>query len=254
MSRWWDGISLRTKITGITVLLVALGLLVAGLGTMTVLSTYLMAQLDNNVRQTTEQLEGQNISDGEQYCKLSVVLSQSAYVAAYDSAASRSARPRRRAAPTSTNSTSPPRRRPVSRFSLYDSQHDHEWRAQVIPHRCRTSRPAPRSRVRPGRGVERRHRPDRPAVHRHLPELRRLGDPARAPCSPDGSSRRRSTPCATSRTPRPVRSRGLQPASKPTPRTPRSVAEPVPELHARAHRLRVRGPAAHHRPDAPVRR
>jgi len=42
MNHWWDGISLRTKITGITVLLVALGLLVAGLGTMTVLSTYLM--------------------------------------------------------------------------------------------------------------------------------------------------------------------------------------------------------------------
>jgi len=76
MNHWWDGISLRTKITGITVLLVALGLLVAGLGTMTVLSTYLMQQLDNTVKQTTEQLEGQNISDGEQYCKLSVVLSQ----------------------------------------------------------------------------------------------------------------------------------------------------------------------------------
>ncbi|ROP72186.1 two-component system OmpR family sensor kinase [Curtobacterium sp. PhB115] len=133
MSHWWDGISLRTKITGITVLLVALGLLVAGLGTMTVLSTYLMSQLDNNVKGTTEQLEGQNISDGEQYCKLSVVLSQSAYVAAYDSDGDQICQTKASSRPDIRQLDFSAAAQNGSRFSLYDSQHNHEWRAQIIP-------------------------------------------------------------------------------------------------------------------------
>jgi two-component system OmpR family sensor kinase len=133
MSRWWDGISLRTKITGITVLLVALGLLVAGLGTMTVLSTYLMSQLDNSVKNTTEQLEGQNISDGEQYCKLSVVLSQSAYVAAYNSDSDRICQTKASSRPDIRQLDFSAAAQSGVRFSLYDSQHNHEWRAQVIP-------------------------------------------------------------------------------------------------------------------------
>lgn len=133
MSHWWDGISLRTKITGITVLLVALGLLVAGLGTMTVLSTYLMSQLDNSVKNTTEQLEGQNISDGEQYCKLSVVLSQSAYVAAYNSDSDRICQTKASSRPDIRQLDFSAAAQSGVRFSLYDSQHNHEWRAQVIP-------------------------------------------------------------------------------------------------------------------------
>jgi two-component system, OmpR family, sensor kinase len=133
MSRWWDGISLRTKITGITVLLVALGLLVAGLGTMTVLSTYLMSQLDTSVKNTTEQLEGQNISDGEQYCKLSVVLSQSAYVAAYNSDSDRICQTKASSRPDIRQLDFSAAAQSGVRFSLYDSQHNHEWRAQVIP-------------------------------------------------------------------------------------------------------------------------
>ncbi|MDY1006187.1 HAMP domain-containing sensor histidine kinase [Curtobacterium sp. CFBP9011] len=133
MSHWWDAISLRTKITGITVLLVALGLLVAGLGTMTVLSTYLMRQLDTQVTTTSSQLEGQNVSDGEQYCKLSMVLEKSSYVAAYDGRGKQICDTESPSQPdvsrvrfSSAASTSAP-------FSLYDEQHNHEWRAQVIP-------------------------------------------------------------------------------------------------------------------------
>lgn len=48
----WNSISLRTKITGVTVLLVTLGLLVAGLGTMTVLRTYLLDEVDSKIRDT----------------------------------------------------------------------------------------------------------------------------------------------------------------------------------------------------------
>ena len=46
---WWNGISLRTKITGVTVFIVTMGLLVAGIGTMTVLRTYLLDKLDEQI-------------------------------------------------------------------------------------------------------------------------------------------------------------------------------------------------------------
>ncbi|MEO7121581.1 MAG: ATP-binding protein, partial [Lacisediminihabitans sp.] len=49
LSDWWGGVSLRTKITGVTVLLVTLGLLVAGVGTMTALRSYLLAQVDSSI-------------------------------------------------------------------------------------------------------------------------------------------------------------------------------------------------------------
>ena len=133
MNRWWDGISLRTKITGITVLLVALGLLVAGLGTMTVLSTYLVSRLDNQVTTTTSQLEGQNISDGEQYCKLTMVLEKSSYVAAYDGDGKQICDTQSTSQPDISSVNFSAATKANAPFSLYDKQHNHEWRAQVIP-------------------------------------------------------------------------------------------------------------------------
>ena len=47
--RWWNGISLRAKITGVTVLLLTFGLTVAGAGTMSVLRNYLLDQADDRV-------------------------------------------------------------------------------------------------------------------------------------------------------------------------------------------------------------
>jgi two-component system OmpR family sensor kinase len=47
--RWWNGISLRAKITGVTVLLLTFGLAVAGAGTVSVLRGYLMDQTDAKV-------------------------------------------------------------------------------------------------------------------------------------------------------------------------------------------------------------
>ncbi len=47
--RWWNGISLRAKITGVTVLLLTFGLVVAGAGTVSVLRGYLMDQTDDKV-------------------------------------------------------------------------------------------------------------------------------------------------------------------------------------------------------------
>ncbi len=56
--RWWNGISLRTKITGVTVLLLTFGLAVAGMGTMTVLRTYLFDQRDASVASWFQQVLG----------------------------------------------------------------------------------------------------------------------------------------------------------------------------------------------------
>ena len=47
--RWWNGISLRAKVTGVTVLLLTFGLAVAGAGTVSVLRGYLMDQTDSKV-------------------------------------------------------------------------------------------------------------------------------------------------------------------------------------------------------------
>ncbi|WIB13564.1 hypothetical protein [Curtobacterium sp. MCPF17_052] len=180
MTHWWDAISLRTKITGITVLLVALGLLVAGLGTMTVLSTYLMRQLDTQVTTTSSQLEGQNVSDGEQYCKLSMVLEKSSYVAAYDGGGEQICDTQSPSQPdvshvrfSSAASTAAPLQ-PVRQAA--------QPRVACPGHPREPAEPlhrGHRDRVRPRRGLQRRYRPDHRAVHRHLPAVRHLGDPAR---------------------------------------------------------------------------
>ena len=49
LSEWWSRVSLRTKITGVTVLLLTTGLFVAGVGTMAVLRGYLIEEVDKRV-------------------------------------------------------------------------------------------------------------------------------------------------------------------------------------------------------------
>ena len=44
LAEWWNAISLRTKITAVTVLVMTVGLVVSGYGTMTVLRNYLVLQ------------------------------------------------------------------------------------------------------------------------------------------------------------------------------------------------------------------
>ncbi|WP_374947618.1 sensor histidine kinase [Agreia sp.] len=46
----WNAISLRNKITGVTVLMLTFGLIVSGIGTMTVLRTYLLNQVDDRLK------------------------------------------------------------------------------------------------------------------------------------------------------------------------------------------------------------
>ncbi len=58
LSEWWSRISLRTKITGVTVLLLTMGLLVAGVGTMAVLRNYLQDEVDAKISTAGLKLSG----------------------------------------------------------------------------------------------------------------------------------------------------------------------------------------------------
>ena len=52
VGEWWNGISLRAKITGVTVLVLTLGLVVSGIGVMTVLRNYLITDADTQITHT----------------------------------------------------------------------------------------------------------------------------------------------------------------------------------------------------------
>ena len=54
VTEWWNAISLRTKITGVTVLVLAFGLLVAGVGTMAILKPALEGRLDDGLKVTAQ--------------------------------------------------------------------------------------------------------------------------------------------------------------------------------------------------------
>jgi two-component system OmpR family sensor kinase len=56
---WWNSISLRTKITGVTVLLLTFGLAISGLGTMTVMRSFLFQEVDNQVVAAADQVQSQ---------------------------------------------------------------------------------------------------------------------------------------------------------------------------------------------------
>ncbi len=57
LAEWWNRISLRTKVTGVTVLLLTTGLVVAGVGTITVLRGYLEEGVDLKIASAAEKLE-----------------------------------------------------------------------------------------------------------------------------------------------------------------------------------------------------
>src|SRR6187431_2120862 len=65
LSRWWSTISLRTKITGVTVFLLAMGLTVAGAGTLSVVSSYLIDQVDVQLQEAANDLPPYLQLDGE---------------------------------------------------------------------------------------------------------------------------------------------------------------------------------------------
>ena len=56
LTQWWESISLRSKITGVTVFVVTVGLLVVGVGTLTVLQRTLVDEIDRQLRQAADEL------------------------------------------------------------------------------------------------------------------------------------------------------------------------------------------------------
>lgn len=63
LAQQWDDITLRTKITGVTVLLLTAGLVVAGFGTMAVLRGYLVEQVDRQLSSSFEALQRDDTID-----------------------------------------------------------------------------------------------------------------------------------------------------------------------------------------------
>jgi two-component system OmpR family sensor kinase len=56
LTQWWESISLRSKVTGATVFVVTLGLLVVGIGTLTVLQRTLIDEVDRQLSQAADEL------------------------------------------------------------------------------------------------------------------------------------------------------------------------------------------------------
>lgn len=56
LTQWWESISLRSKITGVTVFVVTIGLLVVGIGTLTVLQRTLLDEVDRQINQAADDL------------------------------------------------------------------------------------------------------------------------------------------------------------------------------------------------------
>ena len=89
LSQWWEGISLRSKITGVTVLVVTVGLLVVGMGTLTVLQQTLVGEVDRQLRQAATELpqapDRLSIDDFDDFSDLTgSVFSSPFYFAAVD--------------------------------------------------------------------------------------------------------------------------------------------------------------------------
>jgi two-component system OmpR family sensor kinase len=85
LAAWWNGISLRTKITGVTVMLLTLGLLVSGAGTMSLLRTYLLQEVDTRVENAAKDLNADDPNlvrqVGDDDCTVSAGIGEATYIA-----------------------------------------------------------------------------------------------------------------------------------------------------------------------------
>src|SRR6478735_5440755 len=87
LSERWNRVSLRSKITGVTVFMLTLGLLVSGIGTMAMLRQYVTQQVDQRL-ETVAQGNLNRFFGGDDDGEISTVTSESApsdyFVAAFD--------------------------------------------------------------------------------------------------------------------------------------------------------------------------
>ena len=65
VTSWWRDVSLRAKVTGVTVAVLALGLLVAGFGTAVFLRTAQIAERDQSISQTVTLDQASSLLDVE---------------------------------------------------------------------------------------------------------------------------------------------------------------------------------------------
>ena len=134
-TKWWTGVSLRTRITGVTVLLVTIGLLVAGIGTMTVLRTYLLDEVDRRIGSTALSL-GDIAPPWEATCQR-LAGPNSFFVAILDSDGSQFCNNRSSSAPQPVVGDLPVdevvslQSKP---FSLWDKAHETQWRVVAVPY------------------------------------------------------------------------------------------------------------------------
>ena len=131
---WWSGVSLRTKITGVTVLLVTLGLLVAGVGTMTVLRTYLLADADTKMTKYAQAVPGYT-KTGAKTCDVLPGINDY-YLAVLDTNGDELCN--NRALTHSTPNMPPMPFNTVIKvggvpFTVWDKEHDDQWRVVAVP-------------------------------------------------------------------------------------------------------------------------
>ena len=131
---WWSGVSLRTKITGVTVLLVTLGLLVAGVGTMTVLRTYLLADADTKMTKYAQAVPGYT-KTGAKTCDVLPGINDY-YLAVLDTNGNELCN--NRALTHSTPNMPPMPFNTVIKvggvpFTVWDKEHDDQWRVVAVP-------------------------------------------------------------------------------------------------------------------------
>jgi two-component system OmpR family sensor kinase len=132
VTEWWNSISLRTKITGVTVLLVTLGLLVAGVGTMSFLRNYLY----DGVNQKIVSVAADPASAQDIACKGSTLLPDTyMFIAVIDTAGEVVCEnnPVGAAKPVISSSTLPHTISAGQPFELNDKNHTTEWRVIGVP-------------------------------------------------------------------------------------------------------------------------
>jgi two-component system OmpR family sensor kinase len=131
LTEWWNGVSLRSKITGVTVMLLTLGLLVAGVGTMSFLRNYQLDGVDAKIKATAADpstayllaCDGSTKMIGPYF--MGVVNSQGTLTCSNG--------PTGAAVPVINSSTLPAVLEKNVPFTLTDKLHTTQWRAMAVP-------------------------------------------------------------------------------------------------------------------------
>jgi two-component system OmpR family sensor kinase len=132
LTEWWNGVSLRSKITGVTVMLLTLGLLVAGLGTMTFLRNYLFDGVNEKIASVVSNPQSALVIA----CNRSGLLPDTyMFVASIDTTGHVNCENNTpgAATPAISASTLPHSIVAFQPFAVHDKDHTTEWRVVGIP-------------------------------------------------------------------------------------------------------------------------